>query len=379
MNESTETSVESTESEFQQSSEDKFFGVKTQIGKKSEDKKADEAQADLGFEIVEEDVAEETKPVEASDDTDISEDELGNYSERVQKRINKLRYEQHEERRKKEAAEKMREEAVQVAQQLASKNREYESLIHRGESALIGQIKKRAEMAVDNATSEYRSAYEQGDTDKIIESQKSLINAQTELNEAARHESRARPDQTPEQQQQQLYQQQQQQYQQQQQPVQQQQYQQQPVQQQWAQQAEQIKRNANPKALAWAKENSWFEKDNSVQADLMTSLAYGLHKAAVSKEQLVPNTKEYFNYIDKGMRERFSDYDWADQSGVRQPTASTTRRTSSVVAPSARNNGARPRKVKLEPTQRALAKRLGLTQEQYANQLLKEREMSHGR
>ena len=372
MSEATENGMDTTESSDQQSSEDKFFGIKTQVGKSVEDKKSVANQADLDFEIVEEGQAEESKTVDASDDSDISEDELGNYSERVQKRINKLRYEQHEERRKKEAAEQMREEAVKVAQQLASKNREYESLIQRGESALIGQIKERAELAVNNATSEYRTAYEQGDTDKIIESQKSLIKAQTELNEADRHQPQPTPSQnfqqlTPEQQQ---YQQQQQQYQQQQQ-----QYQQQ---QQQYQQQQQVKK-PNPKAVAWSEENPWFEDQSSDKAKLMTSLAYGLHRVAVLDNQIAPNTKRYFDFIDKGMRERFTDYDWPDTGGVRQTTASTTRRTSSVVAPSARNNGARPRKVKLEPTQRALAKRLGLTQEQYANQLLKEREMSHGR
>ena len=371
MSEATENNTEAADTAVQHSAEDKFFGVKTQINKKSEDKKVESAQADMDFEIVEDDVVEESNPVEAMDDSDISDDELGNYSERVQKRINKLRYEQHEERRKKEAAEKMREEAVKVAQQLADKNREYESLIHRGESALIGQIKQRAEMAVENATSEYRTAYAQADTDKIIESQKSLINAQTELTEASKREAQTATPQNAQQQltpeQQMAYQQQQQQqYQQYQQAAQQQQGQRTPPQ-------------PNPKALEWAERNPWFEKENSDQGDLMTSLAYGLHKVAVYKKQLVPNTKGYFDFIDKGMRERFTDYDWPDQGGVRQTAASTGRHTSSVVAPSARNNGARPRKVKLEPTQRALAKRLGLTQEQYANQLLKEREMSHGR
>jgi len=369
MNEAAEQNTDTTESSSPQSAEDKFFGVKTQIGKSVEDKKADNGQADLEFEIVGEDKVEDSKPVEveAADDSDISEDELENYSERVQKRINKLRYDQHEERRKKEAAEQMREEAVKVAQQLASKNREYESLIQRGESALIGQIKERAEMAVNSATSEYKTAYEQGDTDKIIESQKNLITAQTEFTEAARHEKQIRPTQngqqaaplTPEQQM--AYQQQQQAYQQQQQA-----YRQQQVQQ------------PNPKAVAWGKDNPWFEDQSSELPKLMTSLAYGLHRVAVQEQGIAPNTNAYFDFINKGMRERFSDYDWPDQGGVRQTTASTARHTSSVVAPSARNNGARPRKVKLQPTQRALAKRLGLTQEQYANQLLKEREMSHG-
>jgi hypothetical protein len=368
MSETAEKSVDTIESSSPQSAEDKFFGVKTQIGKKAEDKKADAVQADLGFEIVEEDQAGDSKSVEVEavedvDDSDISEDELGSYSERVQKRINKLRYDQHEERRKKEAAEQMREEAIRVAQQLASKNREYESLIQRGESALIGQIKARAEMAVNSATSEYKTAYEQGDTDKIIESQKNLITAQTEFTEAARHENQIRPQQprqqaaplTPEQQ---MAVQQQQQY-------------QQALQQQRAQEP-------NPKAVAWGKKNPWFEDQSSEKAIMMTSLAYGLHRVAVQEKGIAPNTNAYFDFINDGMRERFSDYDWPDQGGVRQTTASTARHTSSVVAPSARNNGARPRKVKLQPTQRALAKRLGLTQEQYANQLLKEREMSHG-
>ena len=367
MSEATENTTDTTESGSPQSSEDKFFGVTTQITKSVEDKKADNGQADMEFEVVEEGQAEDSnsEEVKAADDSDISDDELENYSERVQKRINKLRYEQHEERRKKEAAEQMREEAVKVAQQLANKNREYESLIQRGESALIGQIKERAEMSVDSATSEYRTAYEQGDTDKIIESQKSLIKAQTELTEAARHEKQIRPIQngqqatplTPDQQQ--AYQQQ----------LQQQQLQQQQLQQQ---------QPPNPRAVAWGKKNSWFEDQSSVQAKLMTSLAYGLHRVAVQDKGIAPNTDAYFDFINVGMRERFTDYEWSDQGGVRQTTASTTSQPSSVVAPSARNNGARPRKVKLTPTQRALAKRIGLTQEQYANQLLKEREMSHG-
>ena len=364
MSEATENTTDTTESASPQSSEDKFFGVTTQITKSAEDKKADNGQGDLEFEIVEEGQDESAIPAEvkASDDSDVSEDELENYSERVQKRINKLRYETHEESRKKEAAEQMRDEAVKVAKQLADKNREYESLIQRGESALISQIKERAEMAVDSATSEYRTAYEQGDTDKIIESQKSLIKAQTELTEATRHESQIAPAQngqqaaqlTPEQL---AYHQQQQQQQQQQ------QRQQQPP---------------NPRAVAWGKENPWFEDQSSDQAKLMTSLAYGLHRVAVMDKGIAPNTNAYFDFINAGMRERFTDYEWPDQGGVRQTTASTASQPSSVVAPSARNNGARPRKVKLTPTQRALAKRIGLTQEQLANQILKEREMSHG-
>jgi hypothetical protein len=376
MSESTEIVTDVTESADAppSSREDQFFGIRTQIGKTSKDKKLDSNQSDLEFEVVEEVVeevaAEDSEPsnLEVSPDSELTEDELEKYGERVQKRINKLRYEQHEERRKKEAAEQMRDEAVKVAKQLTTKNKEYESLIQRGESALVGQIEERAQIFADSAKAEYRAAYEQGDTDKIIESQEKLIKAQTELNEAASRKRQLPQNNrqqaatlTPEQQQ--AYYQQQQAY-----------YHQQ--QQAYQQSQKSQTSQTNPKAMEWWKDNSWFEDDNH---KTMTGLAYGLHQEALTDKGIAPNTDEYFNFINAEMRKRFPDYEWADNtSGVRQPAASTPRHTSSVVAPSARNNGARPRKVKLQPTQRALAKRLGLTQEQYANQLLKERETSNG-
>ena len=101
------------------SEEDKFFGVRTKIGGEQEQEEVVSAEA-----VEEED-----------DSSELGDEELQGYSKRVQKpRINKLRYETHEERRKAENAEKMRDEAYRVAQQIAEKKqREYESLIGRGE------------------------------------------------------------------------------------------------------------------------------------------------------------------------------------------------------------------------------------------------------
>jgi len=53
-------------------------------------------------------------------------------------------------------------------------------------------------------------------------------------------------------------------------------------------------------------------------------------------------------------------------------SAPAQRTPSNVVAPSNRNNGSRPRKIQLTATQVALAKRIGLTPEQYAKQVIKE-------
>ena len=164
------------------SAEEKFFGVRTQIGKSRDEVSPD---SDIELEIVDDRSAEDRRPPKSgalSDDED--DDELEGYSDKVQKRINKLRYEQHEERRQREAAEKMREEAVRVAQQLASKNKEMESLINRGEGALVAQIKQRAELSLQQARDSYKKAYEEGDTDNLVSAQETLTRAQAELHEA---------------------------------------------------------------------------------------------------------------------------------------------------------------------------------------------------
>lgn len=356
MNEATETSTETTESNVEpvaetgHSAEDKFFGVRTKITKPSEEKKSEAKQADLEL---------ETDNSESGE----SSGELEDYQKtKNQKRIDTLKYERHE-------AERMRDEAVKVAQAqqdhirtLEDKNRASESLIQRGEGALVNTIKAKAQLAADQAKAEYRKAHEEGNTDAIVTSQGKMIDAQTELKEAEKYERSLPQPLTPEQQQQQVYQQQQQAYQQ----------QQQAYQQQQQQQQQQVP-EPDPKAAAWGKENTWFG-DTSKKG--MTAYAYALHEEALQDNGLAPNSDQYFQYIDKGMRDRFNDHDWLGTGGVGQPATSTTRKASSVVAPSARNNGAKSRKVKLTSTQRALAKRLGLTNQQYANQVIKE--MSNG-
>lgn len=335
------------------SSEDKFFGVKATFEKKKP--KPEEADSDTDIEIVDDRPPEDRRPPKAkASDDDIDDEELGQYSEKVQKRLNKLKYEYHEERRQREAAERMREEAVRAAQQLANKTKEYESLVSRGEAALIEQIRERAQLSLAQAKETYRKAYEEGDTDTIIEAQEKLYRAQAELSEAEKY--RASQNQNA-----QRYQQQQE------------EQRRQEIARQAAlsvAQQQQVQPQVSPEAQAWAERNQWFMRQGYEE---MTALAYGAHEAAIRKG-IQPNSPEYFDHIDNRMRAAFPEHDWSDQrTDGRTATATTGSRPSSVVAPSARSNGAKPRKVQLTPTQVALAKRLGLTNKQYADQLLKEK------
>ena len=321
------------------SSEDKFFGVKATF-----DEKATPAE-DVDVEVIDDRPPEDRRPpAKEAKEEDSGDDEMDGYSDKVKKRINKLRYQQHEERRQREAAEKMREEAVRVAQKYADENKKYHAIIQEGEQYLVHQIRERANLALEQAKGQYRQAYEEGNTDKVVEAQEAMMRAQSEFQSAdyQMNQINAQRQRQP-----------QQQYQPYQEP------QPQPQPQQQAQEPPQ----PTEKAAKWAQDNPWFGQEKD-----MTALAYGVHERLVRDEGYDPNSDEYFETIDRTMRSKFPEYFGDDVS----EEVSTTKSPPVVTAPSSRNNGAKPRKVKLTRTQLSLAKRLGLTPEQYANQLVKE-------
>lgn len=330
---------EETQEHQPMSAEEKFFGVKTTIDKDAPDD-------DDGFEVFQQDDEEPRKKSLTKGDNveDDDGDELENYSDRVQKRIKKMTWEKNEERRQREAAEQMREEAVRFAQQLQQRNQQYEQVIHHGEAYVIQQVKDRAKAMVERAQDKYRKAYEEGDTDAIIAAQEELLNAKAEAFSVGHQE--------------QNYQQRAQQWQQMQRARQ--------MQPQRPQQQPQVPR-PTPRATEWAQENPWFGDE---QHKDMTALAYGIHEKLVREDGLQPDSDKYYQEIDRRMQQRFPEY-FSGEQGQVTPT-STRRKSDTVVAPAARNNGAKPRQVKLTSTQLALAKKLGLTPEQYARELTKE-------
>ena len=318
------------------SNEDKFFGISSEV--KAPEKEAVDSKDDfdIQLEIVDDTPKQPVKQAEKED----NDEELSDYSEKVRKRINKLKYEQHEANRQREAAEQMREEAIRYAQQVVAKNQHYESLLHRGEGALISQIKARTNLALDQAKTLYKGAYEAGDAEKIVEAQEKLLNAQTDFREAEKHEraiqSRTNPQQV--------------------------QQAQQPVAQQY-----QPPKPSN-KAIEWTKKNTWFGPQGNRE---MTALAYGVHETLIREQGVKPDTDEYYEKIDAVMKQRFPDHFEKDSDNT-QVAASSQRTPNTVVASANRNNGARPRKIQLTATQVSVAKRIGLTPEQYAKQLIKE-------
>jgi len=286
---------------------------------------------DSGFEVdIIDDTPEEDKPRRAEDaEAQIPEDdEIASYGENVQKRIKQLKFEFHEERRRKEEAARLQDEAVDYARKVYEENQKLRKTLEEGEGVLVQQAKGRVEAELERAKSAYKQAYEVGDPDKLIEAQEQLNNLQ---NEKFRVES-YKPKQ--------------------------QEVQEEPVQLQKKPKVPE----PDAKTKAWAAQNEWFGNDSE-----MTGYAFGVHESLV-KQGINPQSQadEYYNRIDDSMRQRFPD-----KFGEQQVEAAPVRQTGSVVAPAGRS-AKKPRRVQLTSTQVALAKRLGLSAEQYAAQLLKE-------
>jgi type II secretory pathway pseudopilin PulG len=174
---------------------------------------------------------------------------------------------------------------------------------------------------------------ELGDTTAVVEANKKMIALSAE-NERANQAKVAQ-----ERQQQQAQQQQQQ--------------QQQsfaPQQQQQAQQ-QQIKR-PDPKAQDWAARNDWFGQDEA-----KTFAAFGIHKKLVEDEGFDPTSDEYYTELDRRISDTFGGN-----------AKSASRRPAQTVAGVSRSNSGRSsgKKVRLTPSQVAIAKKLGVPLEEYA-------------
>jgi dsDNA-specific endonuclease/ATPase MutS2 len=144
---------------------------------------------EIEVEVEEEEEGEGKKniPARADKSTAADDDDLGDYSDRVRRRINKLTKDKHDERRAREEAENLRDEAVRVATVLQQRNQQSEHIIATGEGELVRRIHQGAEAALNAAETEHRVAYESGDTDAVIASQKKMLKAQAELLQATQY------------------------------------------------------------------------------------------------------------------------------------------------------------------------------------------------
>jgi hypothetical protein len=258
-------------------------------------------------------------------------DTLEGYSERVKQRMAQLKKMHHDERREKEKAERERQEAVTYAQKVTDQNKRLQTTLSTGEEDYIKTLVSASETELKIAKRDYKEAYDSGDTEKIVEAQGAMNSAQMKLAQASGLKPQYTTSQIPEN----------------------------SVESNQQQVRPQVAK-PDAKAQAWQDTNTWFGKDEE-----MTSLALGVHEKLV-RNGLSPTSDEYYRRIDETMQKRFPE-NFGDTS--LEPDRPAQRKPSNVVAPATRSTA--PRKVRLSKTQVAFAKKLKLTPEQYAREMIK--------
>ena len=260
----------------------------------------------------------------------LENDTLEDYSERVKQRMAQLKKVWHDERRAKEEASREKEEAIAYAQKVAEQNKKLQTTLSTGEEDYLKTLVDASEKELNIAKRDYREAYESGDTDKIVEAQALMNSAQLKLSQA----SNLKPQYTPSQTEQNSV--------------------------ESNQQVRPTMPKPDAKAQAWQTKNTWFGKDEE-----MTSLALGLHEKLV-RNGVDPTSDAYYRRIDETMQKRFPE-NFGETSLESDKPAQ--RKPSNVVAPATRSTA--PKKVRLSKTQVAFAKKLKLTPEQYAREMIK--------
>lgn len=254
---------------------------------------------------------------------EVTEEELSNYSENVKKRIQHFSKGYHEERRAKESALREREEALKYAQAVAEENKKLQANLGQGQQALLDQAKKVVAQELEAAKRKYKEAYEAGDSEAVVAAQEALTSAKIKAEKV----NSFRP----------------------------------PLQkQETVVKPETTAPRIDPKVSAWREANPWFGDNKR-----MTAVALTIHQELVDSG-VDTRSDDYFSRINAEMRQVFPDA-FPSEKPVKKAT---------VVAPATRSTA--PRKIVLTKSQENIAKRLGLTIDQYARAVAEDMRKQNG-
>ena len=287
-------------------------------------------EVDLGYQTYDKDDKSEKPEISIEEDTvDTQEakpkENLQEYSEGVQKRIDKLTKKMREAERREQAA-------LAYAEGLKKKYSDVKTKYDEIDESYVKQYDARIDSERDQVKAKLKSAIEMNDSEAIISAQEDLARLTVEKERAkislADREKRKKIAETSEQE----------------------------VQSQGSdpiQQVENQVNNPSPKARDWAEKNDWFGQDQ-----YMTNTAFQIHENLVG-EGFDVDSEDYYNEIDKRIKEVFP-HKFSESEIQEQP-----RKPVQTVATANRGKTGR-RSVKLTKSQVAIAKKLGVPLEEYA-------------
>jgi hypothetical protein len=287
----------------------------------------DDFEIEVEDDTPEQDRGREPMPKEVVDE--LENDELEEYSDKVKVRLKQMKKVWHDERRAKEAAYREQQEAIDFARRVAEENKRLKEQYNAGEKEYATTVQNAAAMELEMAKKAYREAYDSGDGDRLVDAQQAMQDANLKLHSAKNF----RPTTLHEE--------------------------------EFAVQQQQERQPApnqpDRRAMAWQERNPWFGQDEE-----MTASALGLHEK-LKRNGVVVGSDEYYAVLDKTIRRRFSEN--FENSETETKALQPRTKSSTVVAPATRSTS--PNKVRLKASQIQLAKKLGLTPEQYAREAIK--------
>ena len=280
----------------------------------------DEVEVDLqdnstDIEVVEESV-ESQAPAETSDD----DSKLDGYSKKVRDRIERMTWKVREAERREQAA-------IDYAQGLQKENKNLQERTKTVDDSYIKEYDARVASEEESLKRKLAEAIASGDVDTQVTVNKDLARLAVEageLNKAkvTREQQIKQAEVNTEQ-----------------------------------AQAPQAPKPVHPKAQAWAEKNTWFGSD-----DPMTLTAFSIHNDLIKQygEQYAL-TDEYYTLIDQKIRDAFPHK-------FEENAPKTTSVSTPVAGVSRTGSGKNPKRVTLTKSEVAIAKKLGVSLEQYAKQ-----------
>ena len=277
-----------------------------------------QVELDLGTEEeveVEAEAPKETEEVEVLEAD--SDDQFKKAEDATQKRINRLTKKMRE-------AERQREEALNYAKNVQAESDQLKQRMESLDNNYVNEFSSRVTSQMEQAEAELSRAIEIGDSAATVQAQRKLTNLAIQADRAEqakaqqeqqKAQAEAVPQQTP-----------------------------QPA-------PQQVPRRPDAKAEQWALRNTWFGDDEA-----MTYAAFGIHKKLVEEERFDPTSDEYYTELDRRINDKFNTGAKTTSKRPAQTVAGATRTTS----------GRSGKKVRLAPSQVAIAKKLGVPLEEYA-------------
>jgi hypothetical protein len=292
--------------------------------KKEEPKKVEEIE----IEVVDDTPKADRNRKPSEPPSEVTDEELEEYSDKVQKRIKHFSKGYHDERRAKEKAFREKQELETYAKSLVEENKKLKNTVDKNQEVLLEQAKKTAAGEALLAKRAYKQAYDAGDSEKLVEAQEKLTAAKikTDKLENFRATALQKEEDTV----------------------------------QIPESSTQQEPQVDQRAQKWAEENTWFGPDKA-----MTGYVMGVHEELIS-DGVDPTGDEYYEKINSRMRKVFPD----QFEDVSEEVVEETKKRTNVVAPATRSTA--PKKIRLTQTQVAIAKRLGVPLELYAQKVAEE-------